>query len=86
MIQEKAAFAIRRHDVTCSGPSLANICPASGIRNGNQGLLVLGFVSWTLGMTPKYSSVSKTHVVRALADDPDLKLISEQSPFMRSER
>jgi uncharacterized protein YjbJ (UPF0337 family) len=36
MIQEKAAFAIRRHDVTCSGPSLANICPASGIRNGNQ--------------------------------------------------
>jgi hypothetical protein len=38
------------------------------------------------GMTPKYSSVSKTHVVRALADDPDLKLISEQSPFMRSER
>jgi hypothetical protein len=50
------------------------------------GLLVLGFLSWTLRMTPKYSPVSKTHVVRALADDPDLKLISEQSPFMRTER
>ena len=47
------------------------------------GLLVLGFVSW---MTPKYLPVSETPVVRALADDPDLKLISEQSPFMRSER
>jgi hypothetical protein len=50
------------------------------------GFLVLGFVTWTLGMTPKHSPVSETHIVRALADDPDLKLISEQSHFMRSER
>jgi hypothetical protein len=50
------------------------------------GFLVLGFLSWTLMMTPKHSPASETHVVRALADDPDLKLISEQSPFMRSER
>jgi hypothetical protein len=50
------------------------------------GFLVLGFITWTLGKTPKHSPESETHVVRALADDPDLKLISEQSPFMRSER
>jgi hypothetical protein len=50
------------------------------------GLLVLGLVTLAIRKTPKHSPVSETHVVRALADDPDLKLISEQSPFMRSER
>ena len=50
------------------------------------GFILLGFVTWTFGMPPKQSQVHKTYDVRVLADDPHLKLVSEESPYMRSER
>ena len=49
------------------------------------GLIAFGAVVWTFWGNPE--TVTRTQPVRQeLAVDPDLKLISERSPYMRTER
>ena len=47
--------------------------------------LVLGLVTWALWGNP-YSSVPRMHTGQSIAADPNLKLVSERSPYMRNER
>jgi len=49
-------------------------------------MLLVGLGAWTLWSNPRNAKPAKTQFVRALADDPMLKLVSETSPFMRTER
>jgi hypothetical protein len=46
---------------------------------------VLGLVTWALWGNP-YSSVPRMHTGQSIAADPNLKLVSERSPYMRNER
>ena len=49
------------------------------------GMIALGAVMWIYWGNP--ASPPRTQIVhQELAADPDLKLISERSPFMRTER
>jgi hypothetical protein len=50
------------------------------------GMLVVWLGVWSLRDTPHYASPAKTQAARILADDPALKLVSEDSPYMRTER
>ncbi|KRR23593.1 hypothetical protein [Bradyrhizobium retamae] len=50
------------------------------------GLLVVCLAVWSLRGNPENESPAKTEAVRVLADDPALKLVSEHSPYMRTER
>jgi hypothetical protein len=47
--------------------------------------LLLGLITWALWGNPE-SSVPRMHTVQSLGADPNLKLISEDSPYMRTER
>jgi hypothetical protein len=50
------------------------------------GIVVTGLAMWSfLGNPPKHSA-PRMQVVQQLQADPDLKAISEHSPYMRSER
>jgi hypothetical protein len=50
------------------------------------GIVATGLTMWGfLGNPPKHN-VPRPPVVQQLDADPDLKVISERSPFMRSER
>jgi hypothetical protein len=50
------------------------------------GIVVTGLTVWSfLGNPPKHSA-PRLLVVQELHADPDLKAISERSPYMRSER
>ena len=50
------------------------------------GMLVVGLGVWSLRDTPQNASPATTQATRILADDPALKLVSENSPYMRTER
>ena len=50
------------------------------------GTLVVGFGVWGFLGTTQSTRPEATEMVRALADDPALKLASEGSPYMRTER
>ncbi|NOJ39498.1 hypothetical protein [Bradyrhizobium australiense] len=50
------------------------------------GMLVVWFGVWSFRASHENVSPAKTEAARTLADDPALKLISEQSPYMRTER
>ena len=50
------------------------------------GMLLVGLGAWTLWSNPRNAKPAETQVVRALAEDPMLKLVSERRPFMRTER
>jgi len=48
--------------------------------------LVVGVGIWGLRGDRHVASPETTQTVRVLADDPALKLASERSPYMRTER
>ena len=50
------------------------------------GMLALSVGVWTFWGNPRSTTPARTEVVRILADDPALKLASERSPYMRTER
>jgi hypothetical protein len=49
-------------------------------------MLVVGVGVWGLRGNTHDTSPETTETVRALADDPALKLASDRSPYMRTER
>jgi hypothetical protein len=49
-------------------------------------MLVVGVGVWGLRGNTHGNSPETTETVRALADDPALKLASDRSPYMRTER
>jgi hypothetical protein len=50
------------------------------------GMLAVGAGVWMLWSNPQSAKPARTEAVRILADDPALKLASEMSPYMRTER
>jgi hypothetical protein len=52
----------------------------------SAGMLAVGLVVWGLWDHPESAKPATTEVIRAVADDPALKLVSEQSSYMRTER
>jgi hypothetical protein len=50
------------------------------------GMLAVGVGVWTFWGNPQSAKPAGTEAVRILADDPALKLASETSPYMRTER
>jgi hypothetical protein len=50
------------------------------------GVLAVGVGVWSFWGNPQSTKSAKTHVTRILADDPALKLVSEKSTYMRTER
>jgi hypothetical protein len=50
------------------------------------GMFVVGVGIWSMWGTPHHARPSETPEMRLLADDPALKLVSEQNPYMRTER
>ena len=48
------------------------------------GILVVGVIAWVFWGNPE--NVPRMHTVQAMAADPDLRLVSERSPYMRNER
>ncbi|MEH2530613.1 hypothetical protein V1274_001622 [Bradyrhizobium sp. AZCC 1614] len=50
------------------------------------GMLVVWFAVWSVRGNLENESPARTEAVRVLADDPALKLVSEHSPYMRTER
>ena len=49
-------------------------------------MLVVGLGVWSLWGHPQNATPAETQQARILADDPALKLVSEQNPYMRTER
>jgi hypothetical protein len=49
------------------------------------GIVVVGLAIWGLWGNPRHSA-PREHVVQDLNVDPELKSVSERSPFMRTER
>ena len=52
----------------------------------SAGMLAVGLGVWSFWGNPQHTKPEKTQVVRTLADDPALKLVSEESSYMRTER
>jgi hypothetical protein len=50
------------------------------------GMLAVGLVGWTFWGNPDSGSIPRMHTVQPLQVDSNLKLISERSPSMRTER
>jgi hypothetical protein len=50
------------------------------------GMLIVGLGIWSLQQEPQNTRPGEMQEVRILADDPGLKHISANSPYMRSER
>jgi hypothetical protein len=48
--------------------------------------LAIGVIMWAFVGNPESASRSRTNVTSKLDIGPDLKLVSEHSPYMRSER
>jgi hypothetical protein len=46
--------------------------------------LAIGVIMWAFAGNPE--STSRSHVTHTIDIGPDLKLVSERSPYMRSER
>jgi hypothetical protein len=50
-------------------------------------ILALGLVMWNFWGNPEMSSSPSLHTAQSFEpSDPDLRLVSERSPYMRSER
>jgi hypothetical protein len=50
-------------------------------------VLALGLVMWTFRGNPEMSSAPNVRTVQSFdTGDPDLKFVSERSPYMRTER
>ncbi len=49
-------------------------------------ILALGLISWTFWGNPEVGSALRMHTAQSLKADPNLKLISERSAYMRTER
>jgi hypothetical protein len=50
-------------------------------------ILALGLVMWTFWGNPEMSSAPNVRTVQSFdTGDPDLRLVSERSPYMRTER
>lgn len=49
------------------------------------GIIVLGLVAWGLWDGPRHIA-PKAQIRQELNVDPDLKLVTEHGPYMRSER
>ena len=47
-------------------------------------MLGVGLLAWTVWGNPE--SASRTHTAYSMHADSNLKLVSEQSPYMRTER
>jgi hypothetical protein len=52
----------------------------------SAGMLAVGLVVWSFRDQPQSARPATTEAIRALADDPALKLISEKNSYMRTER
>jgi hypothetical protein len=52
----------------------------------SAGMLAASLGVWSFWGNPHSTTPAKTDAVRILADDPSLKLISEKSSYMRTER
>jgi hypothetical protein len=50
------------------------------------GIVAMGLTMWVFFGNPPKHSAPGLLVVQRLDDDPELKVISERSPYMRSER
>jgi hypothetical protein len=50
------------------------------------GMLAVGVGVWSFWGNPQSTKSAKTQVVRIVADDPALKLVSEKSTYMGTER
>ncbi len=50
------------------------------------GIIATGLTAWSLWGNPPKHSAPRLLAVQQLDADPDLKTVSERSPFMRSER
>jgi hypothetical protein len=48
------------------------------------GMLAVGVMTWSFLGNPR--GTSRMHSVQMLDKDPNVKLVSERSPFMRTER
>jgi len=51
-----------------------------------DGMLAVSLGVWTFWGKPQSTTPARTEVVSILADDPALKLASETSPYMRTDR
>jgi len=49
-------------------------------------LFAFGLIAWVLLAVPPIESSLRREVSRSLGADPDFRLISERSPYMRAER
>ena len=50
------------------------------------GMLAVGLVAWSYSDDRHHAKPERTEAARVIADDPALKLYSEKSPYMRTER
>ena len=50
------------------------------------GIVVTGLAMWSVWGNPPKHGEARVLVVQHLHADPDLKAVSERSPYMRSER
>lgn len=50
------------------------------------GMLVVGLGIWSLWGSPQIARHAETQEIRILANDAALKLVSEENPYMRTER
>jgi hypothetical protein len=50
------------------------------------GIVATGLAMWSLWGNPPKHGAAKVLVVQQLDADPDLKVVSARSPYMRSER
>jgi len=50
------------------------------------GIVATGLAMWSIWGNPPKHSAPRVMVVQQLQADPDLKAVSERSPYMRSER
>ena len=50
------------------------------------GVLAIGVTAWIFLGDPQTTKPAKTQIIRILADDPALMLVSEESAYMRTER
>ncbi len=71
---------------------LGIVCAPAGQQMTNDmlaicaGMLAVGLGVGSFWGNPQHTGPEKTRVVRILADDPALKLVSEKSPYTRTER
>ena len=83
---------------TVSNLTMPNVGPIYGLRRRKEGamrrdlllicsaILALGLISWTFWGNPEMGSVPRLRTAQSLKADPNLKLISERSAYMRTER